>query len=661
MANIPDISPPHFKSIVKQQRNNNYDLFKILSEFIDNVIKKCNEIEIKITVNDNRLYKIQISDSYINGFENILEKGIKNPFNMGHCRIGQEDDNEMSEYGIGLKAGAIACANVLTIYTKVENKYYNVKFDFVNMSKKENIENSYKPEKFEEININEYKKYHNNFLQGSTLILKSIHHSIYNNTTSKDLIDKINKYVSKHYSNIIKTNGTKITILNDDEKEKKIVEEHFSFFDDKSCIPFTKSYKLYYFQKDNITKLLCSNNNYFYEYNEKNKVEDEDDDEADEKTKKTEIIQTDNSLNKMINDGYETYYHINENDKWCIEIDTTFVFFSNNICDCKVKICSCVWTEKEKLPKAVTEIYKDGRLYGIMDNLSISKDGYKNHVLHRINFKSKYIGKELGITCNKFITLKKDNNLIKFIKAIIKKNQKLFTNKPDSVLLKKLCDIAKKEGLEINNEQKIKLDDKKVNIITNENKEDNIKVSNIVKEEIKNNQPQKNISKKSITKKNNTKIIKTETNKIQNNKISNEKQNNLFDNLNKVLSDDNISNDKSNEDISSDDKHKDEKITIGLNQYFYLIQTDEHLNTNIYKIGKTEKYDPYDRLISYKKNFITYIIIKVKNASNFEANIIQKFRNIFSDPKKGNEYFEGDVNKMMNIIWEQFNFERDSC
>ena len=36
-----NIGAPHFYSVMKQQRNNNYNLIKVLCEFIDNIIKKC--------------------------------------------------------------------------------------------------------------------------------------------------------------------------------------------------------------------------------------------------------------------------------------------------------------------------------------------------------------------------------------------------------------------------------------------------------------------------------------------------------------------------------------------------------------------------------------------------------------------------------------------
>jgi len=103
---INDIGPAHFKTNIKKQRNNNYNLIKVLCEFIDNIIKKCKKINIITTLNETKLYEIKISDNYEKGFENINEKGENNPLNMGHIRDGQDDNDETSEFGIGMKAAA---------------------------------------------------------------------------------------------------------------------------------------------------------------------------------------------------------------------------------------------------------------------------------------------------------------------------------------------------------------------------------------------------------------------------------------------------------------------------------------------------------------------------------------------------------------------------
>ena len=55
----------------------------------------------------DKIYGIKISDSYEKGFENIKEEGEKNPFNMAHVKDSHNNDEETSEFGMGLKLASI--------------------------------------------------------------------------------------------------------------------------------------------------------------------------------------------------------------------------------------------------------------------------------------------------------------------------------------------------------------------------------------------------------------------------------------------------------------------------------------------------------------------------------------------------------------------------
>jgi len=76
MLNINPGSP-HFSGIVKQCRSASYNFDMIINEFIDNIIKKCSEIQIRAIIEpeSDKLYELIISDNYEKGFENILAKG----------------------------------------------------------------------------------------------------------------------------------------------------------------------------------------------------------------------------------------------------------------------------------------------------------------------------------------------------------------------------------------------------------------------------------------------------------------------------------------------------------------------------------------------------------------------------------------------------------
>jgi hypothetical protein len=532
------------------------------------------------------------------------------------------------------------------------------------MSNKIDIDESYQPDEFEEIDEAKYKKNHC-FPNGSTIILDRIRHTIYKNTTSEELQTEIYIYISKTYANIIKNNHINIIIESKNTPQRTVIP-YVQFFDDENCIPFTISYKLYYLQNDDgVIKLICSNNNNIYqEY------------EYDEKTKKDKLIKCD-SINKLISDGYKLQEQINIQDKWCIEIDTTFVMFSK-----RIKTSGGY----EELPKASTEIFKDGRLYGVIKNFGISQDGYKNHVLHSINFKSKKIGKELGMTCNKYITFTQDNNLIKLIRKIILLNQVPFTNNRKTIIYKKIFDTAVKAKLEKTKDpdfKPLKLDEKKQisddendDNKTNDNEEKEFYDDFLILETVNQiNEVKVNIitdkkmsdtklsdTKLSDTKLNDTKLsytkssdTKTNDTKLSDIKSSNTKSNDIKIG-NNILSDKKESNTKLSDKktpgiIKSKFNKKEEskyEVSKGINQYFYLIQTKENIGTNIYKIGKTEQYNPNDRLKEYVSGYVIHMIIKVEKASNFEENIIIRFKEIFEQSKR--EYFEGDINIMNSII-----------
>jgi hypothetical protein len=95
--------------------------------------------------------------------------------------------------------------------------------------------------------------------------------------------------------------------------------------------------------------------------------------------------------------------------------------------------------------------------------------------------------------------------------------------------------------------------------------------------------------------------------------------------------------------------------------YIYLIHTRASLNINenVYKIGKTNDF--VKRLSGYDKGSEPIIILYVNNCDNFERILLEIFNLQFIKRcDYGNEYFEGDVSKMIQIIMDKFN-ELDMC
>ena len=107
---------PHFKGKMKQTRGAGYTFYRCINDIVDNVLGKSENIDIELTFNDkSQLVKITFSDNYENGFENIESDNINNPLNMAHSREGHSEDEETSEFGIGLKASAMNLGEKLTI------------------------------------------------------------------------------------------------------------------------------------------------------------------------------------------------------------------------------------------------------------------------------------------------------------------------------------------------------------------------------------------------------------------------------------------------------------------------------------------------------------------------------------------------------------------
>ncbi len=450
----------HFKSQCKHIRHINYTLIKILCEFIDNVIKKCSDINISTVVSKNNyIHKITISDNYEKGFENILESREKNPFNMGHIRDGHDNDNETSEFGIGMKAGAIACANKFTVYTKVNNKYYRISMDFTEMELEPDIDKSYNPTSFYEINESEYKTEHI-FSNGSTIILESVRREIYKNTDNQMLTKYIQENLSKIYTHFIK-NGVVIKI------NSNKVEPCYSFFEDNNVKIFNITAKIFIMVKNDFEHIyFASIVNPLDGKDGKNILVEYNNDNIEVKQKFLNQTDLDQHINNILipshtKNKYKVFEPLSLTDKSCIEIISTFTYFSKKILVKetddeegddelnKINQNNIENIQYEKMPENKLEIYKDNRKY-CDKQIASRNNGHKNYTLSKMNFKSKNIGKMLGISFNKDISLLGENDLISFIKKIVLNyNNKYFTADKGTSLFKRLYDYAISKNIEI--------------------------------------------------------------------------------------------------------------------------------------------------------------------------------------------------------------------
>lgn len=105
--------------------------------------------------------------------------------------------------------------------------------------------------------------------------------------------------------------------------------------------------------------------------------------------------------------------------------------------------------------------------------------------------------------------------------------------------------------------------------------------------------------------------------------------------------------------------------------YIYLLQEREFIKTHesIYKVGMTTK-ENHTRFNQYPKGSILLLQIICDNCKKCEKNIIKLFKETFTHRKEiGNEYFDGDYKKMIEIIYniiknennENIDYEIDKC
>jgi hypothetical protein len=419
---------PHFRSIAKQHRHANYNLEKALNEWLDNVVKLATRIDIITQVDlEGRLQELKVSDNYALGFVNIQEQGTNNPFNMGHIKSGHDDDSETSEFGCGGKAAALSTSNHMTVVTKVKDHCYEVICDFIKMEREEDVNASYNPKK-REISVDDYSDVHP-FEFGSSIVLSKILGTICQQTTQQKLTERLKKGISETYSKLLKKDIMEIYVNGEP------VEQEINFFLDPKCMPFTIRKSLFILENDRtkdkiylIQKIVDR-----VTWQQYNKAEDKW--EAFKSVK-----EADEFRDAKRRDGYTYVCQQSSNiiDGSCVKMESTFVFYSD-----------MVHTNEpfdHLLPQDLVSIYKDNRKYG-KKSLVKHNNGINNYTLHKIEFNSKKIGKELGITFNKDITMECNNDLTMAIKSAIKDNRKEFNADTSTALNSKLCDKALKLGV----------------------------------------------------------------------------------------------------------------------------------------------------------------------------------------------------------------------
>ena len=110
-------------------------------------------------------------------------------------------------------------------------------------------------------------------------------------------------------------------------------------------------------------------------------------------------------------------------------------------------------------------------------------------------------------------------------------------------------------------------------------------------------------------------------------------------------------NEKHQHQLEDKDKDKDKD-----NQFIYLLRTREFVNAgrNIYKLGRTTKQK--SRMGSYPRGSIVYFMSKCGDCVESETILLDIFDKKFTKMSYiGNEYFEGNLNEMINEMMDNIN------
>ena len=405
----------HFRKEREKMSSSNYTLPKILNECVDNVlIPNCNNINFKCKLTPKGyLQSFSISDDYIYGFVDIKKEGTDNPFNFTHMREGHGNDLETSQFGTGFKAAAVSSCDLLNVFTQVQCKFYKVTCDFNKMSNEEIALFSFDPE-ICEISKDEYKRNHP-YNTGSTLVFEYVKKNVYNKTTTDKIYCEISDRLSECYTDIINNSDFNIYV-ND-----RVVMPEKDYSEEPQCKPFNKYIKIIKYvdeEDDTNEEYICEDyEKKYYRFNKDTEMWNAIKTQKDmisfgllqEKSSKKLKSKKSEDIRWIVDKSVS--YSDTENE--CIKLKGIFMIYHPDLN-----------TDSEALnisryPKGRSRIYRRGRCHGDWDNAAT--DGNSNFTDIRIDYKSKKIGNDLGITWNKDISGDQTNDLCIAVKLLLKK------------------------------------------------------------------------------------------------------------------------------------------------------------------------------------------------------------------------------------------------
>ena len=394
---------PHFKGEIRKYQQADYNIFKALYEFIDNVIskKQTQNIYLDFKFDGNQITNILIRDDYYPGFENIRVNGIGNPFNLSHMRLGQDDDTEISQFGVGMKAGAISLSNRMDIYTRVDGSYYHIELDFIEMSQRDDPMESYNPN-IKIISVEDYEKYHS-LSHGSSIYLTNIRNSMYSEYDKKSLLESLRLNITQTYTELLKIKPINLYI------NSIKIQPNPSYFDAPECSIYNRYVKIYKLKNGSLEVFYG-----YFSHLEKNNYKI-----LNPKTGRLKSIDNSKIVDMYLKNNYRYEDSFSPEEKYCMLLESTFTMYHP---DMQIKVKE---SGRDNMPRNRIMVYRDGRLYGKWFREK-SNDGNHNFNDTRLFLSSKKILTEMGLTFNKHMSQHVKNNTYKSLWVFFKELRKGF-------------------------------------------------------------------------------------------------------------------------------------------------------------------------------------------------------------------------------------------
>ena len=406
---LPILSSPHIVSLKRKARAMQYNLFNGVTELLDFVfadIRVCilqkkpltiNNINIDFVLSEGKIYEFTYSDNYKEGFKGLCEQGQQNPMSIGYIREGQEDDNDLSEFGGGIKDTAMAMGTKFEVLTKTNEEYIKVNYDFIKMALHKDPIASIQPTEFRK-ESEEYYNSHHPYPTGSSLKISEIYPDFHSHTDEETMKNLLIDHVIKTYNPILKLAGDNLNFQINGYK----VEYKPNYFEMTQTQPFTITCHLYEY-KDQY------NNPIFY-------IEFKDPNKKKQSTMK-------------YNKNQDTWEYLNKSEvKKLIKLetmyDTGFMLEKRGLMAIlRVTSTFAVPNIEKNLPKGDVDVIRVDRCLASININPRRTNGGHNFTAAEMKFISKPFGKKAGTTSKKGFEFN-NNDSGNAIKSLL--NKKLF-------------------------------------------------------------------------------------------------------------------------------------------------------------------------------------------------------------------------------------------